>query len=135
MEERSMADQSSAFEQWFVKSSYQEFVKQEGLPMYEGSALENLAGLSLADWERRGKAAYTRLGNQEDYSLQIVETPLPGLRAAVHARPAEKPSEGACKALHGRSRRHHGIVQETALRSDWNRWIKAGRGRYAVKSA
>jgi quercetin dioxygenase-like cupin family protein len=74
-----MADQSSTFEQWFVKSSYQEFVKQEGLPLYEGSALEDLGGLTLGEWERRGgKAAYTRLGNQEDYNLQVVEIPPKG---------------------------------------------------------
>lgn len=64
------------FDQWYVKSSYQEFVKREGVPLYEGSLLEDLATLPLGDWERRGgKAAYTRLGNQENLNLQIVEIP------------------------------------------------------------
>jgi quercetin dioxygenase-like cupin family protein len=54
-------------------------VRREGAPLYEGSAIENLAALPLADWERRGgKVAYTRLGNHEDYSLQIVEIPPAG---------------------------------------------------------
>lgn len=29
-----MTNQSSTFEQWFVKRSYQEFVKQEGEPKH-----------------------------------------------------------------------------------------------------
>ena len=54
-------------------------MQQEGLPLYEGSALEDLATLPLGDWERRGgKVAYTRLGDQEHYSLQIVEIPPKG---------------------------------------------------------
>ncbi len=49
------------------------------MPLYEGSALEDLATLPLGDWERRGgKAAYTRLGSQETYNLQIVEIPPKG---------------------------------------------------------
>ena len=68
-----MVKQPQTFDDWYVKSSYQDFVKQEGLPLYEGSGLENLAALPLSDWERRGgKAAYTRLGEQEIYNLQIV---------------------------------------------------------------
>jgi mannose-6-phosphate isomerase-like protein (cupin superfamily) len=64
------------FQEWFVESSYQDFVKREGAPLYQGSALEDLANLELGDWERRGgKVAYTRLGNQEDYSLQVIEIP------------------------------------------------------------
>jgi quercetin dioxygenase-like cupin family protein len=67
------------FDEWYVKSSYQRFVQQEGVPLYEGSALEDLAALPLKDWERRGgKAAYTRLGDQEEYNLQIVEVPPKG---------------------------------------------------------
>ena len=54
-------------------------MKQEGVPLYEGSALENLNTLELGEWERRGgKAAYTRLGEQETNSLQIVEIPPKG---------------------------------------------------------
>jgi mannose-6-phosphate isomerase-like protein (cupin superfamily) len=64
------------FEDWFVNSSYQDFVKEEGLPLYEGSALEDLASVQLKEWERRGgKAAYTRLGDQETHNLQIIEIP------------------------------------------------------------
>ena len=71
-----MAKTPKSFDEWYVKSSYQNFVRQEGVPLYEGSALEDLASLPLADWERRGgKAAYTRLGDQEFYNLQIVEIP------------------------------------------------------------
>ena len=71
-----MAKAPATFDEWYVKSSYQNFVRQEGVPLYEGSALEDLAGLDLGDWERRGgKAAYTRLGDQEFYNLQIVEIP------------------------------------------------------------
>ncbi len=74
-----MSDARPGFDQWYVKSSYQAFVKQEGVPLYEGSALENLNTLELGDWERRGgKAAYTRLGEQETNSLQIVEIPPKG---------------------------------------------------------
>jgi len=71
-----MAKAPKTFDEWYVKSSYQNFVRQEGVPLYEGSALEDLGSLTLADWERRGgKAAYTRLGDQEFYNLQIVEIP------------------------------------------------------------
>jgi quercetin dioxygenase-like cupin family protein len=71
-----MAKAPKNFDEWYVKSSYQNFVRQEGVPLYEGSALEDLGSLILADWERRGgKAAYTRLGDQEFYNLQIVEIP------------------------------------------------------------
>jgi mannose-6-phosphate isomerase-like protein (cupin superfamily) len=71
-----MGQRPASFEEWYVTSSYQDFVRREGAPLYEGSALEDLASLPLADWERRGgKVAYTRLGDQEDYSLQIVEIP------------------------------------------------------------
>jgi quercetin dioxygenase-like cupin family protein len=74
-----MTKPPQTFEEWYVKSSYQDFVRQEGVPLYEGSALENLAALPLGDWERRGgKAAYTRLGEQEIYNLQIVEIPAQG---------------------------------------------------------
>ena len=74
-----MSDARPGFDEWYVKSSYQAFVKQEGVPLYEGSALENLGTLELGDWERRGgKAAYTRLGEQETNSLQIVEIPPKG---------------------------------------------------------
>ncbi len=61
---------------WQVASSYQLFVKQEGAPLYEGSALEDLTTLPLHDWQRRGgKVAYTRLGEQERINLQVVEIP------------------------------------------------------------
>ena len=81
-----IAPKPESFEDWYVTSSYQEFVRREGAPLYEGSALEDLASLPLADWERRGgKIAYTRLGDQEDYSLQIVEIPPAGaLRPERH---------------------------------------------------
>jgi len=69
----------TTFDEWYIKSSYQAFVKQEGLPLYEGSFLDDLASLPLEDWARRGgKAAYTRLGDQENYNLQIVEIPPKG---------------------------------------------------------
>ncbi|TMA65270.1 MAG: hypothetical protein E6J73_05770 [Deltaproteobacteria bacterium] len=74
-----MAKQPTTFDEWYVKSSYQKFVQREGAPLYEGSALEDLATLPLAAWERRGgKVAYTRLGNQENNNLQIVEIPAKG---------------------------------------------------------
>lgn len=80
-----MAEGRQGFKDWYVKSSYQDFVKREGLPLYEGSALEDLATLPLKDWERRGgKAAYTRLGNQESYNLQIVEIPPKGQLKPEH---------------------------------------------------
>lgn len=63
-------------ETYRVASSYRRFVESEGAPLYEGSALEDLESLPLADWKRRGgKVAYTRLGDQENISLQIVEIP------------------------------------------------------------
>jgi uncharacterized RmlC-like cupin family protein len=74
-----------AFEQWYVSSSYQEFVKSEGAPLYQGSAIEDLNALELADWERRGgKVAYTRLADQEVYNLQIVEIPPGGQLKPEH---------------------------------------------------
>jgi quercetin dioxygenase-like cupin family protein len=74
-----MAKQPTTFDEWYVKSSYQKFVQSEGAPLYEGSALEDLATLPLAAWERRGgKVAYTRLGNHENNNLQIVEIPAKG---------------------------------------------------------
>ena len=81
-----MADKAPGkLEDWYVNSSYQDFVKQEGAPMYEGSALEDLASLELADWERRGgKVAYTRLGDQEIHSLQIIEIPPGGQLKPEH---------------------------------------------------
>ncbi len=72
-------------EEWYVRSAYQSFVRQEGAPLYEGSALEDLATLPVADWERRGgKVAYTRLGDQEDRNLQIVEIPPGGSLKPEH---------------------------------------------------
>src|SRR5436309_14839400 len=74
-----MSKKPSNFDEWYVKSSYQDFLKMEGVPLYEGSYLEDLGTLPLGDWERRGgKVAYTRLGNQEINSLQIVEIPPKG---------------------------------------------------------
>lgn len=76
---------ANTFQEWYVQSSYQEFVRKEGLPLYEGSALQDLSALPLADWERRGgKAAYTRLGNQETYNLQIIEIPPRGQLQPEH---------------------------------------------------
>ena len=63
-------------EKWYVRSSYQRFVESEGAPLYQGSALEDLNALDLAEWERRGgRVAYTRLADQENMTLQIVEIP------------------------------------------------------------
>jgi len=74
-----VAKAPTSFEEWYIKSSYQQFIQQEGAPMYEGSALENLVTLPLADWERRGgQVGYTRLGGSERYNLQIVEIPPKG---------------------------------------------------------
>ncbi len=74
-----MAQRASSFEEWYVKSSYQKFVRQESLPLYEGSFIEDLATLPLGEWQRRGgRAAYTRLGEQEIYNLQVVEIPPKG---------------------------------------------------------
>jgi gentisate 1,2-dioxygenase len=71
-----MTEKPKTFDEWWVGSHYRRFVKSEGVPLYEGSALENLATLPLADWERRGgKAAYTRMGDHESVNLQIVEIP------------------------------------------------------------
>ena len=71
-----MSKTAASFDEWYVKSSYQQFVRQENVPLYEGSYLEDLATLPLAEWERRGgRAAYTRLGEQEIYNLQLVEIP------------------------------------------------------------
>lgn len=80
-----MAEKLADFGDWYVESSYQNFAAQEGVPLYEGSALENLATLPLGDWERRGgKAAYTRMGEDETNSLQIVEIPPGGQLTAEH---------------------------------------------------
>jgi len=75
-----MSKAPETFDEWYVKSSYQLFVQQEGVPLCEGSALEDLAALPLGEWERRGgQCAYTRLGNQEtSYNLQIIEIPPKG---------------------------------------------------------
>ena len=74
-----MPQAPKTFEEWWVGSYYKKFVESEGAPLYEGSYLEDLASLPLKDWERRGgKVAYTRLANQEDVSLQIVEIPRRG---------------------------------------------------------
>lgn len=74
-----MSKNPTKFNDWYVESSYQAFVKQEGLPLYEGSYLDDLVSLPLKDWERRGgKAACTRLGDQEIYNLQVVEIPPKG---------------------------------------------------------
>ena len=74
-----MPQPPKTFDEWWVRSHYQLFVQKEGVPLYNGNALENLATLQLADWERRGgKAAYTRMGNHETVSLQIVEIPPKG---------------------------------------------------------
>jgi uncharacterized RmlC-like cupin family protein len=73
-------------EKWYVRSSYQDFVNSEGAPLYQGSALEDLNALELADWKRRGgRVAYTRLAGQENMTLQIVEIPPGGeLRPEHH---------------------------------------------------
>src|SRR5207245_2089295 len=70
---------------WYVRSSYQSFVESEGAPLYQGSAIEDLNALELADWERRGgRVAYTRLADQENLTLQIVEIPPGGQLKAEH---------------------------------------------------
>ena len=80
-----MAAGEASFEQWHVKSSYQDFVRQEGVPLYEGSSLADLGSLELGEWRRRGgRAAYTRLGDQENYNLQIVDIPPGGELAPEH---------------------------------------------------
>jgi mannose-6-phosphate isomerase-like protein (cupin superfamily) len=79
------ADGGGEFERWHVKSSYQDFVRQEGVPLYEGSGLPDLGSLELGEWQRRGgRAAYTRLGDQENYNLQIVEIPPGGQLVPEH---------------------------------------------------
>lgn len=85
------------FDEWFVTSSYQELVRQEGVPLYEGSALADMQHVPLGDWERRGgKAAYTRLGDQESYNLQIVEIPPGGeLKPERHMYDAVMHGRGA----------------------------------------
>jgi len=74
-----MSTAPKTFEEWWAGSHYRSFVKREGVPLYEDSYLENLATLPLGDWERRGgKAAYTRLGDQEVVNLQVIEIPPKG---------------------------------------------------------
>lgn len=74
-----MPQSPKTFDEWWVGSHYQRFVEREGVPLYKGNALEDLATLQLADWERRGgKAAYTCMANHETVSLQIVEIPPKG---------------------------------------------------------
>ncbi|NIO07853.1 MAG: cupin domain-containing protein [Deltaproteobacteria bacterium] len=74
-----MAEAPKTFEEWWVGSYYRKFVEREGVPLYEGSIIEDLNDLTLGEWERRGgKAAYTRMANQEDVNLQIVEIPPKG---------------------------------------------------------
>ena len=64
---------------WQVASSYRRFVANEGAPLYEGSALEDLNMLPLQEWEKRGgRVAYTCLGEQENINLQVVEIPPKG---------------------------------------------------------
>lgn len=71
-----MVGKHDGFDDWYIPSSYQAFLAQEGVPVYEGSMLQNLGTLELGEWERRGgKAAYTRMGDDETNSLQIVEIP------------------------------------------------------------
>lgn len=73
---REQLDSQAEFERWHVKSSFQDFVRQENVPLYQGSSLPDLASLELGEWARRGgRAAYTRLGDQESYNLQVVEIP------------------------------------------------------------
>jgi len=80
-----MAKQEMTFDQWWVGSHYMKFVEQEGVPLYEGSYLLDLQNVPLGDWERRGgKAAYTRLANQERLNLQIVEIPPKGQLKPEH---------------------------------------------------
>ncbi|MBI2532346.1 MAG: hypothetical protein HYW03_09065 [Deltaproteobacteria bacterium] len=70
---------------WQVASSYQRFVANEGVPLYEGSAVEDLNTLPLQEWERRGgRVAYTRLGEQENINLQVVEIPPKGALKPEH---------------------------------------------------
>lgn len=74
-----MSQTPKTFDEWWVGSYYRQFVQKEGVPLYEGSAIENLVTVPLADWERRGgKAAYTRLADSEAINLQIVEIPPQG---------------------------------------------------------
>jgi quercetin dioxygenase-like cupin family protein len=85
MSATSAAGKPKSLEEWFVKSAYQDFVRAEEAPLFEGSALEDLASLPLADWKRRGgKVGYTRLGEQEEYNLQIVEIPPGGQLRPEH---------------------------------------------------
>jgi mannose-6-phosphate isomerase-like protein (cupin superfamily) len=85
MAEATAVQAREGFDQWYVPSTYQLFIKSEGAPIYEGSALEDLTSIELADWERRGgKVAYTRMADQEGYSLQIGEIPPGGSLKPEH---------------------------------------------------
>ncbi|MBM2809718.1 MAG: Cupin 2 protein [Chloroflexi bacterium] len=86
MDREPAMESTDAFGRWYVESSYQQFVRGEGAPLYEGSALEDMGSVQLAEWERRGgKVAYTRMADQEIFSLQIVEIPPRGeLRPEHH---------------------------------------------------
>ena len=80
-----MANVAASFDEWYVKSSYQKFVQEEAVPLYEGAYIEDLSTVPLSKWERRGgSAAYTRLGEQEIYNLQIVEIPPKGQLKPEH---------------------------------------------------
>src|SRR5579862_726255 len=79
------APEPQTLDQWYVRSAYQAFVRHEAAPLYEGNAIEDLATLDLAPWQRRGgKVAYTRLGDQEQRNLQIVEIPPGGSLEPEH---------------------------------------------------
>jgi len=57
-----MSQPPTTFEEWWVGSYYKRFVESEGVPLYEGSILEDLASLPLKDWERTTHSRVQRHG-------------------------------------------------------------------------
>jgi len=66
-----MSQAPTTFEEWWVGSYYKRFVEREGVPLYEGSILEDLAAL-LVDAVEVGSRGAELLPESEDLSLVMV---------------------------------------------------------------
>lgn len=64
------------YEEWRGKSFYKRWQDKEGIPIYTGYFVDDVYGLPLGDWKRKGgSGAYLNLGGQEESDLQITEIP------------------------------------------------------------
>lgn len=68
-----------------VLSAYQQWQLAEGVPVHEGTAIEDLTTLEVGDWARVGaRGALVTLAGQEKDDGQLIELPPAGSTSVLH---------------------------------------------------